>query len=245
MANKYGIFFSYNGAVIRLPINPETLPQEQSGNNASYNVLGIGDITVPRLPQQKQITISSYFPGRVDSSVLTPNNFLLPEEYIKFFRAAMNDKRVLTYTPVRYLEDGSQFASDDVGFKCTVESFNVVEKGGETGDFYYDLVIKEYKDYSPQEVVVQQVVRENKTQSVATKTPTRETPKAKIVVGSTVIANGNYYYSSWGDEPHGTANGMRVVVSRIVDESRACPYLIYSESGLGLGWISRSALSVI
>lgn len=243
MANKYGIFFEYDGKVIRLPINPEELPDDMAGDNSSYNVLGLGDVTVQRLPKQREVSISSFFPARVDASVLTPNNFMLPEEYIKFFRDAMEKKRVLTYTPVRYLENGAQFATSDVGFKCTVESFSVSEKGGETGDFYYSLSIKEYRDFTPQTVVVKEVKKNNTTQKVATKTPERETPKTKIVVGSICIANGNFYYTSFGDEPHGVANGQRVRVDRIVDTSRACPYLIYSESGLGLGWIAGSALT--
>ena len=83
---NYGIFFTYGGRVIRLPINPEELPVVREGNNQTYNVLGIGDITVQRIPKQRVITIESYFPGRSDSNVLTWRGFEPPEFYIDFFR---------------------------------------------------------------------------------------------------------------------------------------------------------------
>ena len=242
--NNYGIFFSLDNKVIRLPINPETMPESLPGSNETYNVIGIGDITIPRTPQQKTIEISSYFPGRVTWAVLTPNNFMTPEEYIQFFTGAMNNKSILTYTPVRYTEDGEPYFTSDTGFKCTVESFDFEERGGETGDFYYTLVIKEYRDYAPMTVEVQKKTTSSGTESVVTQTPTRTTPKKQIVVGSTVIANGKYYYTSYGAKPYGTASGRKCKVSRIVDKSRKCPYHITTMSGGALGWIAGSCLKV-
>lgn len=244
MVNKYGIFFTYGGRTLRLPINPAELPQSFQSENSDYNVLGVGPITVPRTPKQREISISSFFPGRNTAQVLsfTPTGFLEPEIYIDFFQKAMEEKRVLTYTPVRYMEDGTPFATSDVGFDCIVQSFNVSEKGGETGDFYYDLTIREYRDYSPQMVKVKESTSQ---QTVVTQTPARVIPPAQIVVGSTVIANGNFYYTSYGEEPHGVASGRRCKVSRIVDESRKTPVLITTESGGLLGWIAKSALRVV
>lgn len=44
MANNFGLFFTRDGAVIRLPVNPEQLPVEKDNSNDDYNVLGIGPI---------------------------------------------------------------------------------------------------------------------------------------------------------------------------------------------------------
>lgn len=38
MANNFGLFFTRDGLVLRLPVNPAKLPQEKSGDNQSYNV---------------------------------------------------------------------------------------------------------------------------------------------------------------------------------------------------------------
>lgn len=243
MPNNFGLFFTRNGTVIRLPVNPEKLPVERGNENDDYNVLGIGPIMVPRDPSLRVVSISSYFPGRLSPMVLTPNEFQEPEFYIQFFESAMKDRVPILYTPVRYYEDGTPFMTGDTGFQVLVTQFDTEERGGETGDFYYDLELTEYRDYSPQTMQIQQ--QQTGQPAEATTEKTREVPAGQIVVGSVCIANGKYYYTSYGDEPHGNGNGRRVVVSRIVDATRSAPIHITTESGGALGWIAKSALQVV
>jgi hypothetical protein len=243
---RYGLFFSLCSTVIRLPINPEELPLSQEGDNAIYNVLGIGEVTVPRKPKQKVVEIQSYFPARVTPAVVTPNQFQPPEFYINFFETALKERRILTYTPVRYMEDGTSYMTSDTGFKCTVESFEHTERGGETGDFYYTLRIQEYRDYTPLQVkVVTPASAATETPAQVAQTPQRSVEKSEIVVGSVCIANGNYYYTSYAEEPHGVASGRRCIVKRIVDKTRKAPYNIKGADGGSMGWISGSALTVV
>ena len=244
MANNFGLFFTRDGTVIRLPVNPEKLPVARDNANDDYNVLGIGPIMVPRTPKQKTVTISKFFPGRPFPGVLTANGFQPPEFYIQFFQKAMDDKAVITYTPVRYYEDGTPFMTEDTGFQVLVTSFSYEERGGETGDFYYDLELKEYRDYSPQELQVQQSAAAGQP-ATATTQQSRDIPQGQLYVGCICVANGPYYYSSYGDEPHGNGNGRRVLVSRIVDGSRAYPVHVTTESGGALGWMQKSALQVV
>ena len=244
MVNNFGLFFTRDGTVIRLPVNPEKLPVERDNDNGDYNVLGIGPIMVPRTPKQRVVTISSFFPGRPFSGVLTPNEFKTPEFYIQFFESAMNDKVPILYTPVRYYENGEPFMTGDAGFQVLVTQFTTEERGGETGDFYYDLTLTEYRDYSPGTIQVKQQGTTTTPTAVTTE-PSREIPAGQLTVGCTCIANGPYYYSSYGDEPHGNGNGRRVVVSRIVDATRAYPVHVTTEDGGALGWMKKDALQVV
>lgn len=244
MVNNFGLFFTRDRTVIRLPVNPEKLPVERDNDNGDYNVLGIGPIMVPRTPKQRVVTISSFFPGRPFSGVLTPNEFKTPEFYIQFFESAMNDKVPILYTPVRYYENGEPFMTGDAGFQVLVTQFTTEERGGETGDFYYDLTLTEYRDYSPGTIQVKQQGTTTTPTAVTTE-PSRDIPRGQLVVGSVCIANGPYYYSSYGDEPHGNGNGRRVVVSRIVDATRAYPVHVTTEAGGALGWMKKDALQVV
>lgn len=244
MANNFGLFFTRDGTVIRLPVNPEELPVEKDNDNGEYNVLGIGPIMAPRIPKLKVVTISSFFPGRVAPWVLTSGGFQPPEFYIQFFQSAMDDRVPILYTPTRYYEDGTPFMTQDTGFQVLVTKFTYTEKGGETGDFYYDLELTEYRDYSPQTMQIQTAATAD-TPATATTEVTRDIPQGQLVAGSVCTANGQYFYTSYGDEPHGNANGQQVVVSRIVDQSRACPFHITTESGGALGWIAQSGLQVV
>lgn len=244
MVNNFGLFFTRDGTVIRLPVNPEKLPVARDNANDDYNVLGIGPIMVPRIPALKEITISSFFPGRPFSGVLTSGGFEPPEFYIQFFESAMNEKAPILYTPVRYYENGEPFMTGAPGLQVLVTQFNTEERGGETGDFYYDLTLTEYRDYSPRTIQVKTAATAS-APAVVTTEPSRDIPQGQLVVGATCIANGPYYYTSYGDEPHGNGNGRTVVVSRIVDAARAYPIHVTTESGGALGWMKKEALQVV
>ena len=241
--NNFGLFFTRDSTIIRLPVNPEKLPVERNNANNDYNVLGIGPIMVPRIPELRVVTISSFFPGRPFSGVLNAGDFQPPEFFIQFFERAMNDKAPILYTPVRYYENGEPFMSGDTGFEVLVTSFTTEERGGETGDFYYDLELTEYRDYTPQNLQVRQ--HSAGAPAIATTEPSRSISQGQLVVGTTCIANGPYYYTSYGDEPHGNASGRTVVVSRMVDGSRAYPVHVTDESGGALGWMKKEALQVV
>ena len=200
MARRYGIYFQRDkeGEVAYLlPVNPETLPVARSVDNGEYNIVGTGPIMIPRLPNLKKITISSFFPGRPFSGMLIGDRgFVLPSEFIDLFEGAMKNKEPLIYQPIRYYENGEPFSGgDDKGMLVLVTQFDTEERGGETGDFYYTLELTEYRDYAPKELTFQP--KEEKV--VAIEEPTRSIPHGQIVVGSTCIINGRFYNSSYGD----------------------------------------------
>lgn len=248
MPNNFRLFFSRSGESFCLPVNPAKLPVAHATANDKYNVLGLGEIMAPRLPNLRTLQIASFFPGRPFSGVLTGNDFRQPEYYIRFFRQAQLDKTPLVYTPVRYYENGEPFMTSDYGFDVLVTAFDLEERGGETGDFYYELELTEYKDYSPAQL---QVKSGGQAQSVAGQTvqvtaeKTRKIPPEQLYAGCAAIANGNYYYTSDGDEPHGVASGRRVLVQRLLGAEKAYPVHITDESGGALGWIKKEALQVV
>lgn len=243
MPNYYGLFFSDGSQVIRLPVNPENLPLSRDSDNAAYNVLGLGEIMAPRLPKLRTVTISSFFPGRPFSGVLTSGGFQEPAFYLDFFQKAMTEKTTLLYTPVRYYEDGAPFMTGDAGFPVLVTKFQTTEKGGETGDFYFTLELTEYRDFSPQKMVINPPAAPAQPATV-TAEPTRDAPKGQLYAGAVCIANGDYYNTSYAEPPKGHASGRRVVVSRIVDKSRKKPVHVTTEAGGPLGWMAESELQV-
>lgn len=243
MAETYGLFFSGGGQTVRLPINPETFPIDRTTDNGDYNILGIGQIVIPRTPNLEIISISSYFPGRPSPGVLTSGGFQPPEFYINFFKRAMRVGTVLTFSVQRFYENGEAFFTSDSSKTCVVTAFQTEERGGETGDFYFTLELTEWRDYAPKEWQLQKAATDGSA-AVVSQEPSRAIPQGQIVVGTNCIANGRYFASSYGDEPHGNANGRTVTVSRIVAQTRKCPYHILNDRGGALGWISANGLQV-
>lgn len=246
MQNRFGLFFTRDNVVLRLPVNPEKLPVEREGDNQEENVLGIGPITIPRIPKPRQVTISSFFPGRPELYALNAGRFEPPEFYLSFFQSAMEDGVPILYTPVRYYEDGTPFMAGDTGFPVLVSDFQTEERGGETGDFYYDLTLTEYREYLPQTLrLIGARERRAGAPVAAAPEPARGIPAGQLYVGCACLANGNWYYSSYGEEPHGDGNGRQVLVGRIVDAGRPCPVLVKDLDGAPLGWMAREALQAV
>ena len=51
-----GIFLTYNGQVVQFPVNPEKIEVSSSSNNLDTEIITIGDIVVPKLPQLDKIS---------------------------------------------------------------------------------------------------------------------------------------------------------------------------------------------
>lgn len=245
MENKYGLYLAHEGTVVRLPVNPESYSITRDNDNGNYNVLGVGPIMIPRTPKLYTASWSGLLPGRPDmGAVLTSGTFQPPKFYIDFLQAAMDEKRIVRFVANRYMEDGS--AIFDTNMESIVTRFKYEERGGETGDFYYDLALSEYRDYSPKTVKLQ-LPAETGQPVTATSETTRSIPQGQLTAGQAVTVNGNCYHDSYGGEPHATLSGFRGKISRIVttDPQRACPYHIVTESGGAMGWVKENQIQEV
>ena len=238
--NLYGLYLSRDGTTVRMPVNPESYAIDSDNNNSEYNVLGVGPIMIPRTPKLKTVSWSGLLPGKPDlGAVVTGGAFQPPQFYIEFLQAAMADKAPVRFVANRYMEDGSPIF--DTNMEVLVTRFQSEERGGETGDFYYEIALSEYRDYSPKTVTFQQTDGGAPVQASAE--ATRSVPKGQL----TVLVNGGYFYSSQGAEPHGTFSGFRGKISRIVtdDPQRAYPYHITDENGAAKGWVKAAQIQVV
>lgn len=243
MENLYGLYLAREGTVVRLPVNPETYKISRDNDNKEYNVLGVGPIMIPRTPKLRTVTWSGLFPGRPDlGAVVTAGQFQPPKFYIDFLQSAMEEKARLRFVANRYLEDGSPIF--DTNMEVLATSFHTEERGGETGDFYYELELTEYRDYSAKTVKLQQ---EEGQPAQAFAEEARDIPAGRLAVGMDVIVNGNYYCSSHGAEPHGTFSGFRGKISRIVanDPQRPYPYHITTSVGGARGWVKEEQIQAV
>ena len=189
MPNFYSIYFTRNGEVVRLPHNPEKLPETRSASNGEYNVLGLGPVMVPRTPNLKELTISGYFPGTLSSSLTSLLTYRPPEYYINFFTSAMNAREPILYTPVRINELGIPFSLSDPGYYVLVTDFKTEERGGETGDFYYDLTLKEWRDYAPNRVQIVQDATAQASTAATASAASRLSTRARIARAASAAAD--------------------------------------------------------
>lgn len=245
MENKYGLYIAHEGTVVRLPVNPESYATTKDNDNGNYNVLGVGPIMIPRTPKLRTAAWSGLLPGRPElGAVLTAGRFQPPKFYIDFLEAAMDEKWTVRFVANRYLEDGS--ALFDTNMEALVTRFKTEERGGETGDFYYDIALSEYRDYSPKTVKLQPPAEEGQPVTATAETA-RSVPQGQLTAGQSVTVNGDCWYTSYGGEPHTVLSGFHGQISRIIttDPRRPYPYHIVTESGGAKGWVKASQIQAV
>ena len=216
-----------------LPVNPEEISISYPTNNKDYDVIGTGQVVVQRKPALKEVSWEGFFPAsRSDPYVDADADD--PEEYVKKIESAMRAKQ-----KIRLIITRDRLY--DTNMRCIVSEFETTDKGGEPRDIYYSITLREYRDYSPQTVSIITTPAADQTLSTAEATAEAERPVETPVmrVGAAVIANGQYWYDSYGAKPYGTANNLQTTVTRIVDGN---PYPVHIGSR---GWLRADQLQII
>ncbi len=238
MRNRYKFFADIGGDTIEFPVNPKEYTISYPADHKTYDILDIGEIIVPRLPSLMEVSWDSYFPGNSDDPLIYGHDWMEPGDYVEAIKDAMDNQEICDLVISRYNAGGSRMY--DTNISAVIADFETTEKGGEAGDVYYKIKFKEYRNYAPIKIPLE---NNNNTDSTSTSDNSQraESPALELRVGATVMANGTYYSSSYGDKPTGTANNLSTVVSRIIpDASRPYPILI----GGSRGWIKADQLQV-
>lgn len=238
MRNRYKFFADIGGDTIEFPVNPKEYTISYPADHKTYDILDIGEIIVPRLPSLMEVSWDSYFPGNSDDPLIYGHDWMEPGDYVEAIKDAMDNQEICDLVISRYNAGGSRMY--DTNISAVIADFETTEKGGEAGDVYYKIKFKEYRNYAPIKIPLE---NNNNTDSSSTSDNSQraESPALELRVGAAVIANGTYYSSSYGDKPTGTANNLSTVVSRIIpDASRPYPILI----GGSRGWIKADQLQV-
>lgn len=152
MASKYKIYLGVNNGEegFILPVLPEKIEFNESGDNKTFDVINLGEINTINLPKLTEIGFESFFPKSIGPYVSSEQLFE-PSFYISRIRKWRENKKI-----IRFIFVGSPLEVNDL---FTIENFKAIEKGGEVGDIYYSIELKKYKSYSAKKV---RVVTENK-----------------------------------------------------------------------------------
>lgn len=230
LKNTAAIYLDF-GNRMKIPVNPEEIEIKYPSNNKEYEVLGVGQIVVPRKPGLKEVSWQSFFPAS-GSDPYVNSGADDPEEYVDQLQEAMEEKQT-----GRLIISRSELY--DTNMRCIVSDFKTTDKGGEPGDMYYEITLKEYRSYAPKVVSIVTTPSETQPQAEAAAEAQRPVETPVLRVGAAVIANGQYWYDSYGAKPFGTANNLQTTVTRIVEGN---PYPVHIGS---YGWLQASQLQVV
>ncbi len=229
LKNSCSIYLKF-GSRAKLPVNPEELSIQRPTDNKTYDVLGVGQIIVPKKPALKVISWEGFFPGNLGAPYVN-SGAKSPKYYVSLLEKAMKRKQVGRLII-------SRSGLFDTNMKCIVSSFETKDKGGEPEDIYYSVELQEYRAYAPETVsVVTAPAAGTAAAEAAAETPRPvETPVLRV--GAAVIVNGDYCYDSFGSKPHGVASNLSTTVTRIVQN----PYPVHVGH---YGWVQESQLQIV
>lgn len=230
LKNGCSIYLVFSGKKVKLPVNPEEIEIKHPTDHKTYDVIGVGEIVVPRKPSLKEVSWESFFPGD-RSAVYVNSGAKAPSYYLKYFENALKKKQVCRLIITRS-------GVYDTNMKCIVSNFEVKDKGGEPKDIYYSLELKEYRSYAPKVVSILTTPAAGQATAEAATETERAVEAPVLRVGASVIVNGEYCYDSYGGRPHGTANNLSTTVTRIVSGN---PYPVHVGS---YGWVAEGQLQI-
>jgi len=230
--NNCSIYIRFGNGRIKLPVNPQELEIKYPTNHKKYDVLGTGEIVIPRKPSLMVVSWECFFP-EILSTPYVNGDAREPDDYVEMFKKAWKKKQKCRLII-------SQEGTCDTNIRCVISDFQTKYKGGEPGDIYYSVEFTEYRDYSPETVsVVVPTTAPESVQAAAVSESSRPVETPVLRVGASVIANGKYWYDSYGSRPFGTANNLSTTVTRIVSGN---PYPVHIGS---YGWLTESQLQIV
>lgn len=138
--SDYAIFFDYDNKTYRLPTNPEQMMVSITQAVEKYEVLKLGEISVPTHMQLKEYSFECEFPIKERHYVETSGGFQNADYYIKLFEKWRSE-----LVPVRFI--ASNGIGDDINSLVLIEELTITEKAGEEGDKYLSFKLVEYKQF--------------------------------------------------------------------------------------------------
>lgn len=169
-------WLSYNNGAerLRLPVNPEIIGISSSHGYTDVEVTQLGEYTIIGGAKLQEYTLSSLFPRDYNASYCEYDGFPTPWETVS--------------TIERWKESGSPIRLTVTGtplnVAVTIRSFTYEERGGEPGDLYYELQLKEYVfiKFAKVEAPTATAAKVKSAKSTANARSTSRTVPASVVV---------------------------------------------------------------
>lgn len=228
-----GIFIEYDGRVVQIPVNPPSFDVSSSGNNATTEIIALGEIVIPKKKKLSSISWESFFPYQSwHPAVRTKGDFKSADFYLEFLDKIREDCK-----PCHLTVSGIGFDEDVV-----IESFDYKHQAGDHEDTYYTIKLTRYQPYGVA-ILSKTDLESGKTSMTGTTSPQASTTvKAKeITIGCDVIVNGQVHYTSYGDKPGKTFTNYKGKVN-LINKKGSHPYHVTTPSGGWLGWVSKESV---
>ncbi|WP_054955052.1 LysM peptidoglycan-binding domain-containing protein [Paenibacillus dakarensis] len=218
---EFWLKFNNSAEEIWLPVNPESISVVSAHGYEDIEVSDIGEYTVIGSGRQKEFSISSFFPRDYNASYCEYPDIEDPWEYVKTIERWQRSGK-----PIRYI-----VTNTPINIAVTIRNFEYEERGGEPGDIYFTLDLKEYTFIKiakkGEQVSGSGSATMPKLQTSAQRPSTREVPKSYTVksgdslfkISANVYGKGNDWRKIYdankkaiGPNPNVIKPGVKLVI---------------------------------
>lgn len=124
------------GDRFQFPVNPETIGIKQEMSHNVVSIHSLGEVTLTGNSKAREVSFSGLLPRDYDRSYCEPVTvFFPPMSAVKKMADWMHSKTVLTLNIT---------SMANISIPVMIHSFDYEERGGEVGDIFYTITLREY-----------------------------------------------------------------------------------------------------
>lgn len=126
------------------PVTPSQMESKTGSGNKQVSILQMGQMNLLRYPNLREIRFTALFPGRQYHFVQVEDGFHEPSYFWGLLQEFQQAKKPVQFLVFRQLADGSQIFCENL--QMALEDLKITEKGGEQGDLWVEILLREYKE---------------------------------------------------------------------------------------------------
>ena len=192
----YRFYLKQNGQQILLPVAPSEMITNVEGESEKIELVNIGEGSILKDIGLRRISFTVLLPAVQYSFVQTEGVFQQPIFFLNQFRQYKMSKKPVSLIVFRKLADGTELFSGnmDVSF----EKYTVLERGGEQGDFWVEINVKEYRKISSVTYKMEQKQGQTVLEEMGAKREGKDIPNTYVgdslwKIAQTMLNDGSRY----------------------------------------------------
>ncbi len=195
----YRFYMKQNGEQILLPVAPSELITNVEGESEKVDLVDIGEGSILRDIGLRRISFTVLLPAVQYSFVQTEGVFQPPIFFLNQFRQYKMSKKPVSLIVFRKLADGTELFSGNID--VSFERYTVLERGGEQGDFWVEINLKEYRKITSATYKMEQKEGQTVLEEFGVKREGKEIPNTYTVkkgdslwkIAQTMLNDGSRY----------------------------------------------------
>lgn len=140
----YRFYLKQGEKQLLFPVTPSRMVSKTGSGNKQVSILQMGQMSLLRFPNLREIRFTALFPGRQYHFVQVEDGFHEPSYFWELLQEFQQAKKPVQFLVFRQLADGSRIFCENI--QMTLEDLQITEKGGEQGDLWVEISLREYKE---------------------------------------------------------------------------------------------------